>query len=197
MTNYYKTTHSNPQPFMAVKTFIGWFFGWLSAFKIDFRKEIDPVCGYNPRVLACDGTHIGVSLRHLKLEKPITKPDTEDVIPWNHHKPERRVFQKDTVRDHMRYMARRILNRVIPEKILSPIEERACTLESLNIISQDKPLRDFVEPIVFENLRKDYLELCAEFLHSLSGDDFISTIIPLRCIPLLQEIFGKIERNEN
>ena len=36
MTNYYRTTHSNPQPFMAVKTFIGWFFGWLSAFKIDF-----------------------------------------------------------------------------------------------------------------------------------------------------------------
>ena len=197
MTNYYKTTHSNPQPFMAVKAFIGWFFGCLSAFKIDFRKEIDPFCGYNPRVLACDGTHIGVSLRHLKLEKPITKPDTEDVIPWNHHKPERHVFQKDTVRDHMRYMARRILNRVIPEKILSPIEERARTLESLNIISQDKPLRDFVEPIVFENLRKDYLELCAEFLHSLSGDDFISTIIPLKCIPLLQEIFGKIERNEN
>ena len=187
MTNYYRTTHSNPQPFMAVKTFIGWFFGWLSAFKIDFRKEIDPFCGYNPRVLACDGTHIGVSLRHLKLEKPVTKADRPDVIPWNHHKPERRVFQKDTVRNHMRYMARRILNRVNPEKILPPIEERALTLESLDIISQHKPLRDFVQPILFETLRKDYLELCAEFLHSLSGDDFIATIIPPRCIPLLQE----------
>ena len=65
---------------MAVKTFIGWFFGWLSAFKIDFQKEIDPFCGYNPRVLACDGKHIGVSLRHLKLEKPVRKPDKEDVI---------------------------------------------------------------------------------------------------------------------
>ena len=97
MTNYYKTTHTNPQPFMAVKTFIGWFFGWLSAFKIDFRKEIDPFCGYNPRVLACDGTHIGVSLRHLKLEKPVTKPDKQDIIPWNHHKPERHVFQKEKV----------------------------------------------------------------------------------------------------
>ena len=40
MTKLYKTTHSNPQPFMAVKIFIGWFFGWLSAFKIDFRKEV-------------------------------------------------------------------------------------------------------------------------------------------------------------
>ena len=67
----------------------------------------------------------------------------------------------------------------------------------MDIISQHKPLKDFVEPILFENLRKDYLELCAEFLHSLSGDDFIATIIPPRCIPLLQEIFSKIERNEN
>ena len=64
-------------------------------------------------------------------------------------------------------------------------------------ISQDKPLKDFVQPILFENLRKDYLEICAEFLHSLSGDDFIATIIPPRCIPLLQDIFVKIERNEN
>ena len=131
------------------------------------------------------------------MEKPVTKPDKEDVIPWNHHKPEHCVFQKDTVRNHMRYMVRRILNRVIPEKILPPLEERACTLESLDIISQHKPLKDFVEPILFENLRKDYLELCAEFLHSLSGDDFIATIIPPRCMPLLQEIFSKIEHNEN
>ena len=131
------------------------------------------------------------------MEKPVTKPDKEDVIPWNHHKPERRVFKKDTVRNHMRYMARRILNRVIPGKILPPIEETVCTLESLDIISQHKSLKDFVEPILFENLRKDYLELCAEFLHSLSGDDFIATIIPPRCIPLLQEIFSKIECNEN
>ena len=197
MTNYYKTTHTNPQPFMAVKTFIGWFFGWLSAFKIDFRKEIDPFCGYNPRVLVCDGTHIGVSLRHLKLEKPVTKPDKQDIIPWNHHKPEQHVFQKEKVRNHMRYIARRILNWQNPEKILPPNEEKILTLEALQIISQDKPLKDFVQPILFENLRKDYLEICAEFLHSLSGDDFIATIIPPRCIPLLQDIFAKIERNEN
>ena len=65
MTRIYQTTHSGSKPFMSHKTFISWFFGWLSAFKIDFRKEIDPYCGYDPKILACDGTHIGVSLRHL------------------------------------------------------------------------------------------------------------------------------------
>ena len=62
MTQVYKTTHTNGDPFMSVKTFIGWFFGWLSALKIEFLKEIDPYCGHNPKMLACDGTHIGVSL---------------------------------------------------------------------------------------------------------------------------------------
>ena len=66
MTRVYKTTYSDAQAFMSVKTFIGWFFGWLSAFKIDFRKQIDPFCGHNPKILACDGTHIGVSLCHLR-----------------------------------------------------------------------------------------------------------------------------------
>ena len=80
---------------MSVKTFIGWFFGWLSAFKIDFRKEIDPYCGHNPKMLACDGTHIGVSLRHLRLDNPVTKADINDQVPWLHGRVTRRLFQNE------------------------------------------------------------------------------------------------------
>ena len=65
MTQMYQTTHKEAKSFMAMKTFIGWFFSWHSAFKIDFRKHIDPFCGYNPDIFACDGTHIGVSLKHF------------------------------------------------------------------------------------------------------------------------------------
>ena len=36
MIRIYQTTHSGSEPFMSHKTFISWFFGWLSAFKIDF-----------------------------------------------------------------------------------------------------------------------------------------------------------------
>ena len=39
MTRVYKTTYSDSQPFMSMKTFIGWFFGWLSAFKKDFCQS--------------------------------------------------------------------------------------------------------------------------------------------------------------
>ena len=55
-------------------------FGWLAAFKIDFRKEVDPWYSYNPEILACDGTHIGVSLRNMKLDKPITSPDYQTMM---------------------------------------------------------------------------------------------------------------------
>ena len=51
----------------------------MSNMRLDFRKEIDPVCGYHPKILTCDGTHIGVSIKHLHLDKPITKPDNDEI----------------------------------------------------------------------------------------------------------------------
>ena len=56
MTQIYQTNNSGSEPFMSHKTFISWFFGWLSAFQINFWKEIDPYCGHNPKILACDDT---------------------------------------------------------------------------------------------------------------------------------------------
>ena len=169
----------------------------MSAFKIDFRKEVDPFCGYSPRVLACDGTHIGFSLRHLKLEKPVTKPDKDNIMPWVYHNPERHMFHNEEVRNFVRYMCGKFLNHVNPEKLLDPNLERALTAQTLGKISKDKPLKDFVEPVLLGIGRKDYLEMCAEFLHTLSGDEFIGTVIPPRCILNLQNIFGKVEGNEN
>ena len=43
--------------------------------KIDFRKEIDLWCGHDPEYLACDGTHIGVNIKHMYLDKPVIMPD--------------------------------------------------------------------------------------------------------------------------
>ena len=59
--------------------FLG-FFSWIAAFKIDFQKEVDPWCVYKPRILACDGTHTGVSVRNRKLEKPVTMPDIKGTV---------------------------------------------------------------------------------------------------------------------
>ena len=84
MTRFYQTNNLMSAPFMSTTTFISWVFGWLSKFKIDFRKDgLDDWCGYNPPILACDGTHIGVAVRHQKLNNHITREELPDdkVIP--------------------------------------------------------------------------------------------------------------------
>ena len=63
MSTKYETGHSSMYPFLSGNTFISYFFCWLAAMKIDFRKEMDPKCGYDPQILACDGTHISVLLQ--------------------------------------------------------------------------------------------------------------------------------------
>ena len=78
LTCRYQTTNIHSGPFMSGNTFISWFFSWIAAFKIDFQKEVDSWCEYKPKILACDGTHIGVSVRNMKLEKPVTMPDIKD-----------------------------------------------------------------------------------------------------------------------
>ena len=49
-------------------------------------------------MLACDGTHIGVSLRHLRLDNPVTKADINDQVPWLHGRVTRHLFQNEELR---------------------------------------------------------------------------------------------------
>ena len=55
----------------------------MASMQINFRKEVDPWCKYNTKTLACDGTHVGISLRHLKPESPVAAHDQtmEPVTP--------------------------------------------------------------------------------------------------------------------
>ena len=126
---------------MSVKTFIGWFFGWLSAFKIDFHKEIDPYCGHNPKMLACDGTHISVSLRHLWLENPVTKADINDQVPWLHGRVTCRLFQNEEIRTHVKYMALKALSK-LNEETLTPLEANERSIQLLEQVSNEPPHRN-------------------------------------------------------
>ncbi len=50
-TKDYQTTHSASSTFMSPKTFLKWMLSWIVALEIDFRKEVDPECRYEPRML--------------------------------------------------------------------------------------------------------------------------------------------------
>jgi hypothetical protein len=84
VTRRYVTTHHESTSFISRVSFVKWFFCWLANMKIDFRKEVDPWCGHDPDVLACDGTHIGVSMRHMNVDPAITESDRRDVVEPKH-----------------------------------------------------------------------------------------------------------------
>ena len=79
----YVTNNLESRSFMSPNTFISWFFGWIAALRIDFRKEVDPFCKYNPKMLVGDGTHIGLSVRNQKMDYTVCEADdpSDPVVP--------------------------------------------------------------------------------------------------------------------
>ena len=98
---------------MSGNTFIGWIFAWIAAFKIDFWKEVDPWCEYKPTILACDGTHRGVSVRNMNLDMPVTMPDMKDaVLKLMHKRGDRLILRHPGARRHLKYLSKKYLNKL-------------------------------------------------------------------------------------
>ena len=47
--------------------------------KVDYIKEVDPQCKYELKLLANDGTHVGLSIKHMKLNNPVTTVDDHSI----------------------------------------------------------------------------------------------------------------------
>ena len=62
----------SPQHFMSVQTFIKWFFAWASRMQVEFR-EMCHGCQGVPKILACDGTKIGIGFKQ-SFVTPIETP---------------------------------------------------------------------------------------------------------------------------
>ena len=101
MSRKYSTNSVNAPHFMSPNTFVKWFFGWLAHMKIDFRKEVDPWCGHDPEYLACDGTHIGVSIKHMYLHKPVIMPDEDGEPLQSVHRRKNRNIIPDSFALHL------------------------------------------------------------------------------------------------
>lgn len=95
-TRQYVTTNAKSAPFMSNKWFINHFFCWLASLKIDFRLEVDPWCGHNPKFLAGDGTKIGVSCKYMNLDPPTTQATVDHIKDTQHRKYNRCLLQNPT-----------------------------------------------------------------------------------------------------
>ncbi len=74
---------------MCRTTFTKWIFSWMANFKVDFRKPFGS-WKYHPKILACDGTKLGMFLRNTNFKARETP--TTDIILTPHHKRTDRQF---------------------------------------------------------------------------------------------------------
>ena len=188
MTRKYQTTNILAGPFMSPNTFIKWFFSWIAAFKLDFRKEIDPWCQYRPKMLACDGTHIGVSVRNMKLDPTITTPDDKDTVLKPVHKRKNRLILPDKTQwKHMWYIAKKCLKKLKPNDKLHRDLEEEKTTDLLNYAYRNCSIPFYELLVVFsQNLQHiDVLRVIGRILLMLSGDAAMSSVAPFNSHDLL------------
>jgi hypothetical protein len=109
MTRRYRATCANSPAFMSVKTFVKWFFSWIAGMRINFRTEIDPWCGHNPKHLAGDGTHVGVNLRYF-VKSNLEDNDLNQIVAPLHKRSDRMFLPSKSnsdlrkCRDHLKWI---------------------------------------------------------------------------------------------
>ena len=181
MTRKYSTNSINAPHFMSPNTFVKWFFGWLAHMKIDFRKEIDPWCGHDPEYLACDGTHIGVNIKHMQLDRPVIFPDKDgEPLQSLHRRKDRNIIPEDQSRIHLRYICDKFLNKLKPHKILPQhIEDfnKQHLMQVLQNLNEPR-LYNFINIFVQKGLPDGMLKWMGRLLHMLSGDAALSSVLP-------------------
>ena len=188
MSRCYQTNAINSLKFMSPSTFVKWFFAWTSAFQIDFRKHIDPWCEHSPKVLAYDGTHIGVATRNMNLVQPVTSVDDMDCTSVTKHKQYDRVFVADTnARIHLNYICRKILKKLKPKEKL-PEEEEVCkTQYTMNEVRRigDNILTEIVTTLIEQRLQKEVITTLTRFFLMFCKDATWSSVLPFKCHPLV------------
>ena len=197
MSRRYKTNKVGAAPFMTGNTFISYFFGWLAAFKIDFRKEIDPHCGYKPKALACDGTHIGVSVKNMKLVDTVTHVDRGDIVKPLHKRLDRVIIRNNDARQHLNYLTKKYQQKLKPgDQLQHDVEderrEHLCdTVRSMNHPAFTQFIEFYTDPD--EDIRT--LKGMAPFVSLLACDAALVSALPFRSHECVRNIIRNMLAN--
>ena len=216
MSSTYWDYSLSSAPFMSNKTFIDCFFSWVCNWELDFRKEIDPWCQYSPSVLACDGTHIGVSIKHLNLEEPITKPELEEVVPCAHRKMNRCLlpypqkgemttdkfnFVCSSVRRARDYLKGLCHSTLKGESVFWSPEEHAAELLNLKQYIADhmqgrEGLADLLTTFIERSADHHFIQCAGTVLDLLlKMETAVSTILPIRFHQHIRSCCDAVEAN--
>ena len=99
----------------------------------------------------------------------MTKADINDQIPWLHGRVTRRLFQNEEIHTHVKYMALKALNK-LNEETLMPLEANERSIQLLEQVSNQPPLKDFLRQFFFPSVDNEIIEVQAQVLFQLSGE---------------------------
>ena len=125
MTSQYLRNNPKSRSFMDTKTFIKSWFGWACCMHIDFRQPCK-WCGWDPPILAGDGTHAGLPKSKSSID-PIQKRQDTPPIETPHRRMDMCFLREKHHRDHFRYLTGRYLHRGTPA--LPPDQEQTRTAD--------------------------------------------------------------------
>jgi hypothetical protein len=188
LTRMYRSLECRSAAFMSKSTFVSWFFSWASRMQIDFRKDVDPWCRPNPKVLAGDGTHIGIAASRLQI-LPIENSEV-DVIVNPQHKRFDRVFlpysqghSQDHVRQarkHLAYLSNKVLGKITQTEFLGQLLEE----ENNRILRDVGPVDQRSQFVLNKFIDREYepsvLQSLATVFKILSAEAALSAFIPHR-----------------
>ena len=125
----------------------------------------------------------------------MTKADINDQVPWLHGCVTRRLFQNEEIRTHVKYMALKALNK-LNEETSMPLEANERSIQLLEQVSNEPPLKDFLRQFFFPSVDNEIIEVQAQVLFQLSGEYQIESVLPQRAFDLIRTICDKVEKNE-
>ena len=134
-----------------------------------------------------------MSLHHLRLDHPVTKCDREDEqVPWLHGRVARCLFRDEDTCTHIKYMSLKVMDK-LTEETLTPLEANNVSLDVLHKISNEAPLKDFLQQFLFPSVPIKVLKSQAEVLHQLSGEYQIESVLPRRSFDTIKTICNKLD----
>lgn len=191
----YRSINVLSAPFMSKTTFVTWFFSWAGRMDDDFKQEVDPWCSPNPKIVACDGTHVGLSLRKLSING-IESPDTAETVDPPHKRydrvflPYRPDLHPDNVRSgriHLKYMAKKYLSQHDGEEPLQQDDIDARNENLLAVSPQDAKCLTVMRNFLQGTYPPEVKQSLSEIFLMLATDAPVTTLIPYRFLETFEE----------
>lgn len=188
----YQRINEKSASFMSNNTFICWWFSWISKFNIDFRIPCK-ICKFNPKMLAADGTKIGINVSHSSVV-PIETPTVQTAIDPCHRRNERAFISysqgardskdKARSRNHILYHCKKALGTLGTANELPLEDERARDNQLLEHV--DEPFRPLTRLFITHQYSVRLGKKLAILFKILSTNHSLSSILPFRYLEEFQ-----------